>query len=507
MVQDARPRVPTPPLMLRKFGSEALRSHDSHEAHLRTFLNMDQVNDNENFAEQLEASLNFQRPQQGDILRGTVVSVSGEDAFVAYGGPTEAVMASAELEGKEVGATVEGIVVETSPLIRISRKLVARKASLVMLRQAFENRIPVEGKVGGRNKGGFDVSVSGIRAFCPLSQIELGKVEDPDAFVGRSFEFLITELSEDGRKVVVSRVALLRREQAAKGEEVRKTLTVGSIVRGTVRTLMPYGAFVDLGGVEALLHVSEMSRRRVNDPKEIFSVGQEVEAKIIRMDEDGRRISLSTRELEPDPWQDAAERYRPGMPFSGRIARKTDFGLFVEVEPGLDGLIHQSQLPYGIRIDDESLAIGLTVNGWVREVNPEKRRLSLAMREIATENPWDDAEQKYPVGSVVEGTVDRAGSMGVFLTIAPGLTGLVPLAELSVPPGSDPSKLHKPGEKLMVKILSVDPRKRRLALSVEGARTAAERGEYLDYLSESRPDASAGKSAMALALEKALRGR
>lgn len=468
---------------------------------------MDEVMNNENFAEQLEASLNFQRPQQGDILSGTVVSISGDDAFVAFGGPTEAVMAAAELEAKEVGASVEGIVVETSPLIRISRKLVARKASMVMLRQAFENRIPVEGKVGGRNKGGFDVSVSGVRAFCPLSQIEIGRVENPDDYVGRTFEFLITELSEDARKLVVSRVALLRREQAAKSEEVRKTLKVGSLVRGTVRSLMPYGAFVDLGGVEALLHVSEMSRRRVNDPKEIFSVGQEIEAKIIRIDEDGRRISLSTRELEPDPWQDAADRYQAGMPFSGRIARKTDFGLFVEVEPGLDGLLHQSQLPYGMRMDDESLAVGSTVNGWVREVDPLKRRLSLAMREIATENPWDGVEQKYPVGSVVEGTVDRAGSNGIFVTIAPGLTGLVPLAELSVPPGSDPAKQHKPGEKLMVKVLSIDLAKRRLSLSVEGAKAAAERGEYLDYVGQSRSDPSAGKSAMALALEKALRGR
>jgi small subunit ribosomal protein S1 len=467
---------------------------------------MNSVKENdETFAEQLEASLNFQRPQQGDMLSGTVVSISGEDAFVAFGGPTEAVMSSAEIEGKDVGATVEGIVVETSPLVRISRKLVARKASMVMLRQAMESGIPVEGKIGGRNKGGFDVSVSGLRAFCPLSQIELGKVENPDAYVGRTFEFLITELSDDARKLVVSRVALLRREQAARSEEVRKNLTVGSIVRGTVRTLMPYGAFIDLGGVEGLLHVSEMSRRRVNDPKEIFSVGQEIEAKIVRIDESGRRISLSTRELEPDPWQGASERYRAGMPFSGRIARKTDFGLFVEVEPGIDGLLHQSQLAYGMRMDDESLAVGSTVTGWVREVDPEKRRLSLAMREVAAENPWEDAEKTFPVGSVVEGTVDRAGSAGVFVSVAPGLTGLVPPSEMSLPPGSDPAKLHKPGDKLIVKVLSVEPQRRRLGLSIEGAKSAAERNQYLDYVGESRPEPTQSKSAMALALEKALR--
>src|SRR5687768_6367220 len=309
-----------------------------------------QENQSENFAEQMEASLNFRRPEQGDMLRGTIVSISGEDAFVAYGGPTEAVMAAAELEGKEVGDSVEGMVTETSPVVRVSGKLIARKASAAALRQAFENRIPVEGKIGGRNKGGFDVSVSGMRAFCPLSQIELGKVENPDSFIGKTLEFLITEVSDDARRLVVSRTALLKAENAAKSEEIRKTLTVGSTVKGRVRSIVAFGAFVDIGGVEGLLHVSEMSRRRVNDPKEIVSVGQDIEAKIIKMDEGGRRISLSMKELEPDPWQEASDRYRAGMPFSGRIARKTDFGLFIELEPGIDGLLHQSQLPFGMRM-------------------------------------------------------------------------------------------------------------------------------------------------------------
>src|SRR5687767_1953027 len=175
-----------------------------------------EVQERENFAEALEASLNFKQPEQGDLLKGTIVSISGEDAFITYGGPTEAIMATAELEGKEVGDSVEAIVVETSP-VRISRKLIARKASVAVLRQAMENGIPVEGKIGARNKGGFDVSVSGMRAFCPMSQIELGKVDNPDAFVGKSLEFLITEVSDDARRLVVSRTALLKRENAAKG--------------------------------------------------------------------------------------------------------------------------------------------------------------------------------------------------------------------------------------------------------------------------------------------------
>lgn len=463
-----------------------------------------EVQERENFAEALEASLNFKQPEQGDLLKGTIVSISGEDAFITYGGPTEAIMATAELEGKEVGDSVEAIVVETSP-VRISRKLIARKASVAALRQAMENGLPVDGKIGARNKGGFDVSVSGMRAFCPMSQIELGKVENPDAFVGKSFEFLITELSDDGRRLVVSRTALLKRENAAKGDELRKNLTVGSIVKGRVRNVVPFGAFVDLGGIEGLLHVSEMSRRRINDPKEFVSVGQEIEAKIVKIDEEGRRISLSTRELEPDPWSEVPDRYRSGMPFSGRIARKTDFGLFIELEPGIDGLLHQSQLPFGMKMDDETLAVGSTVSGWVREVDSEKRRLSLAMREVSDVDPWSENNEKYAVGRVIEGTVERGGLNGIFVSVAPGLTGLVPLSEMTLPPGGDPSKLFKAGEKVVVKIIQADPRRRRMTLSIEGAKAAVERNEYLDYVKESKPDTTQGKSAMALALEKALK--
>jgi small subunit ribosomal protein S1 len=305
---------------------------------------------------------------------------------------------------------------------------------------------------------------------------------------------------------VVSRTALLKAENAAKSEEIRKTLTVGSTVKGRVRSIVAFGAFVDIGGVEGLLHVSEMSRRRVNDPKEIVSVGQDIEAKIIKMDEGGRRISLSIKELEPDPWQEASERYRAGMPFSGRIARKTDFGLFIELEPGIDGLLHQSQLPFGMRMDDESLAVGSTVTGWVREVDSEKRRLSLAMREIASEDPWSVAEQKFATGTVVEGTVERGGPSGLFVSVVPGMTGLVPFSEMNIPPGSDASKIYRPGEKLVVKVISLDPKRRRIGLSVEGAKAAVERNEYLQYVSETKPQQQPqGKSAMALAFEKALR--
>jgi small subunit ribosomal protein S1 len=455
------------------------------------------------FAEAFEASLNFKTPAQGDLLRGQIVSISGDDAYVSYGGPSEAIISAAELEGLDVGDTVEGTVIKTSPEIRISMKMVKGKASLDQLRSMFENRLPVEGKITGRNKGGFEVNVSSLRAFCPLSQIALGKIENPDAFVNQTFEFRVTEMSDDGRRIVLSRAQLLKEASAAKAEETRRNIVPDAELTGRVKTLTPFGAFVDLGGIDGLLHVSEMSRRRVTDPKEIVQVGQEVRVRVIKIEDNGKRISLSMKDLEPDPWGDVADRYPVGAQFTGRIVRSTDFGYFVEVEPGIDGLVHVSQLPLGIKAGDQAVAIGSTVSGWVREVDPSRRRLSLSLREVAINDPWESVSQKYPVGKVVEGTVDHGGAPGIFVELEPGLTGLIPNSEISVAPGADPSQAHPAGEKLMVRIMNVDGNRKRIALSHEAAKAAAERDEYVKFMDEKRADENS-ESAMALAFRKAM---
>jgi small subunit ribosomal protein S1 len=455
------------------------------------------------FAEAFEASLNFKTPEQGELLKGQIVSISGDDAFVSYGGPSEAVMAANELDGLDVGDTVEGTVVKTSPDIRISRKLAKGKASLDLLRQMYENRLPVEAKVAARNKGGFDVNIGGLRAFCPLSQIALGKIDNPDQFIGQSYEFRVTELSDDGRRIVVSRAALLKEANASKAEETRRNIVPGAELTGTIKTITPFGAFVDLGGIDGLLHVSEMSRRRVTDPNEVVVVGQEVRVKVIKIENDGKRISLSMKDQEPDPWSDVADRYPAGTQFSGRIVRTTDFGLFVEVEPGIDGLVHYSQLPFGVKQGDADIAIGTSVTGWIREVDPSKKRLSLSLREVATRDPWDGAAQRYPAGKVVEGTVDHGGAPGIFVQIEPGLTGLIPNSEISVAPGADPSRAHEAGEKLAVRIMSIDPQRKRISLSHEAAKAAAERDEYVKF-AEERGDNESGESAMALAFKRAM---
>jgi small subunit ribosomal protein S1 len=454
------------------------------------------------FAEAME-NLDLKTPQQGETLRGTIVSISGEDAYISYGGPSEAVLDAAELEGLDVGDQIEATVVKTGSEIRVSRKMIKGRASLEQLRAAYENRLPVEGKVTGRNKGGFEINVSGLRAFCPLSQIALGKIENPDAFLNQTIEFRVTELSDDGRRIVVSRAALLKEAAAERAAETRARIYPGAELTGKVKTLTPFGAFVDLGGIDGLLHVSEMSRRRVTDPKEVVQIGQDVTVKVIKVENDGKRISLSMKDHEPDPWADVAQRFVPGTPFTGRIVRSTDFGYFVEVEPGVDGLVHVSQLPHGIKPGDAEVAIGTTVQGWVREVDPSKKRLSLSLRAVAVNDPWETVTHRYSIGKVVEGTVDHGAAPGIFVEIEPGLTGLIPNSEISVPAGSDPAQAHHPGEKLMVRIMSIDSGRKRISLSHEAAKAAAEREEYTKFMDE-RNDESAGESAMALAFRRAM---
>jgi small subunit ribosomal protein S1 len=245
-----------------------------------------------------------------------------------------------------------------------------------------------------------------------------------------------------------------------------------------------------------------MSRRRVSDPKELVTVGQQVAVKVIKVENDGKRISLSMKDQEPDPWSDVDDRHPAGTQFTGRIVRSTDFGLFVEVEPGLDGLVHFSQLPLGVKQGDASVAIGSTVSGWVREVDASKKRLSLSLREVAIHDPWENVQQKYPSGKVVEGTVDHGGAPGIFVQLEAGLTGLIPNSEIVVPHGTEAAQAHAPGEKLMVRIMSVDPQRRRISLSHEAAKAAVDREEYAKMMDERGENE--GESAMAMAFRKAM---
>ncbi|MDL1950112.1 S1 RNA-binding domain-containing protein, partial [Acidobacteria bacterium ACD] len=306
------------------------------------------------------------------------------------------------------------------------------------------------------------------------------------AFVGQSFDFRVIEYAEDGRRVVVSRAALLREEQESAREQVREHLVVGAVLSGRVRSITDFGAFVDLGGgIDGLVHVTEISRRRVAHARDVLSVGQEVEVKIVKIENEGKRISLSMKELEKDPWDGITERLVPGQTFSGKVARHADFGLFVELEPGVDGLVHVSQLPPGVTLKDEAVAVGQAVSGWIREVDPVNRRLSLTLREASVGDPWEGIGTKLPEGSVASGEVENVATFGVFVRLDAGLTGLIPNSETGLPHGTPASKAFQPGQKVEVKVIGLDTVRRRISLSVAGAREEADRAEVRRYREDS----------------------
>jgi small subunit ribosomal protein S1 len=278
---------------------------------------------------------------------------------------------------------------------------------------------------------------------------------------------------------------LLREEHDAQAAVTREKLSVGAVLEGQVRSITDFGAFIDLGGIDGLVHVTEISRRRVAHAKDVLTVGQTVSVKVTKIEQDGKRISLSMKELEKDPWAGITERLAAGAPFTGTVARHADFGLFVEVEPGVDGLVHVSQLPPGVGIKDASVAPGQAVKGWVREVDAEARRLSLTLRETAVRDPWSEIDAHVKEGAVVKGEVENVAPFGVFVAIEGGFTGLIPNSETGLPHGTPATKSFAPGQKVEVKVIGVDKERKRISLSASGARDEAERGEIRKYREDS----------------------
>lgn len=339
-------------------------------------------------------------PQAGDKVSGRIVSFGEESAFVDLGGKSEGVIPLAELldaDGQRtvnVGDEIEGLVVGTGDdgiVLRV-RGGGRGQAAPAELAQAHAHGLPVEGTVTAVIKGGVEVTVAGVRAFCPISQLDDRFVADAASFVGQRLSFRITRMEEGRGRVnlVLSRRALLEEEKAARAEAVRAQLAPGKIVRGTVTSLAAYGAFVDLGGLEGLLHVSQLGHARVAHPQDVLAVGQEIEVQVLDIKTDAKgeeRISLSRRALVRDPWQDEAAKLKPGTRRTGRVARLETFGAFVELAPGVDGLLHVSELGGGkpIRHPREAVKVGDTIEVAVKAVEPERRRISLTLAAAADE--------------------------------------------------------------------------------------------------------------------------
>jgi small subunit ribosomal protein S1 len=428
--------------------------------------------------------------EKGQVVKGRVIQITAEHVFVDVGGKGEAWIDRAELadgEGQlrvKVGDEVEATVVSTGDEIRLSHKLRQGAQAREALAVAAQTGVPVEGRVAGVIKGGYEVTVGGLRAFCPFSQMDLRRVDSEQDYVGRVLEFRVTKYAEGGRNLVLSRRALLEEQAAAAAEETRKKIVPDAVLSGTVASLADFGAFIDLGGVQGLVPMSELSHARVERAGDRLRVGETVTVKVLRLDPEKGRITLSLKALEGDPWAAVPGQLRERQIVRGRAVRATDFGVFVALLPGVDGLLHASEIPRhrqgAIR---EMVAAGAEIAVMIVAVDPAKRRIALA---LAPEGAavGEQMESAVTVGAVLNGTVERVEPFGVFVRLGPGQTGLVPNAELGTTRGTDHRRMFPPGTELKVLVLSIEDGGRRIRLSREKALVQEEQAETQAYIKD-----------------------
>jgi small subunit ribosomal protein S1 len=336
------------------------------------------------------------------------------------------------------------------------------------IEKAANDKTPVKGTVVSRVKGGLTVDI-GMKAFLPGSQLEIRPVRNLDGYLGQEIEVRVIKLNKKRGNVVVSRKEILEEEQNAKRTATMEHLGEGAVLTGTVKNLTDYGAFVDLGGIDGLLHITDMSWGRLTHPRDLVNVGDEIQVKVLKFDKEKQRVSLGFKQLTPDPWLDAAERYPTGARVHGRVLSVTDYGAFVELEQGIEGLVHLSEMTWSKRLKHPSKLVkpGDEVDTVVLSVNPADRRISLGMKQLM-ENPWENLSERYPIGTVVEGRVRNLTDFGAFVEIEEGIDGLVHVSNLSwTKRVKHPSEVVKKGEKVRAVVLGVEPQNRRLSLGIK----------------------------------------
>jgi small subunit ribosomal protein S1 len=425
----------------------------------------------------------------GHVVRGRVIQITAEHVFVDVGGKGEAWIDRAELTDADgrltvaVGEQLEATVLSSGDEVQLSYRVRQGAQAREALRAAADSGLPVEGRVAAVIKGGYEVTVAGLRAFCPFSQLDLRRVDAPEEQVGRVLEFRITRYEERGRNIVLSRRVLLEEQAAAAAAETRKKIVPGAVLPGTVAALADFGAFVDLGGIQGLVPMSELSYARVAHASDRLRVGEPVTVKVLRVDDEKGKISLSLKALEGDPWRAVAGRLRERQVVRGRGLRFTDFGLFVELLPGVDGLVHVSEIPRHRQgpLREAVAAGGTEVTVMIVSIDPDKRRIALA---LAPEDavPGEELASTVTVGAVLIGRVERIESYGVFVRLGPGQTGLVPVAELDAPRGADLRKVYPVGSDIKVLVLALEEGGRRIRLSYTQALAQEERAETQAYL-------------------------
>jgi small subunit ribosomal protein S1 len=427
------------------------------------------------FAELFEESV--QQVKEGEVVHGTVLSVDSEYIQVDVGFKSEGLVPAWEFmdEGGnvdvKVGDQVDVLVEEAEDedgRIVLSKEKADRLKVWDEISRAYDADQPVEGTIVSRVKGGLSVDI-GVKAFLPGSQVDLRPVRNLESVLGQKLDFKIIKFNKRRGNIVLSRRALLEKERKKLRETTLETLEAGQIVDGVIKNITDYGAFIDLGGIDGLLHVTDMSWGRVNHPSELFHVGDEIKVKVLKFDAESERVSLGLKQIQPDPWVDAAMRYPIGVRIQGRVVSLTDYGAFVEIEPGIEGLIHVSEMSWTKRVKHPSkiVAIGDNVESVVLDVDEPNRKISLGMKQIEP-NPWSVIEERYPVGTRVSGAVRNITNFGIFVGLEEGIDGLVHVSDISwTEQIKHPSEKFKKGDEVEAVVLKIDKENEKFSLGIK----------------------------------------
>jgi small subunit ribosomal protein S1 len=425
----------------------------------------------------LDDYTHFAPPAEGEVLDGTVLKITSKEVIVDFGYKSEGLVPIDQFVGPDGQVTVHsGDVVDVmidhgepqEGYVLLSHAKAARLRIWDNLERAFQDQLVVSGRVLGRVKGGLSVDV-GIKAFMPGSQADSRPVHNLDSLISQDIPVKIIKLNRRRGNVVVSRKLAVEQELHERKATTLQHLEEGGVVTGVVKNLTEYGAFIDLGGIDGLLHVTDMSYGRVGHPSEIVHAGDEITVKVLRFDRDKERVSLGLKQLEPDPWETVSERFPLNARVIGRVVNVTDYGAFVELEAGVEGLIHISEMTWSRRMKHPSKVVrpGDQVEAVVLEVHPKERRISLGLKQLEP-NPWTTIDSRYSVGSVVEGRVRNMTDFGAFIEIEEGIDGLVHVSDLSwTKRVKHPSEVLKKGQLVQAVILNIDSRSHRLSLGVK----------------------------------------
>ncbi|MEX0899926.1 MAG: 30S ribosomal protein S1 [Gammaproteobacteria bacterium] len=432
----------------------------------------------ESFAELFEQSLNHKTMQPGSIVMGTVVEIKSDVVIVHAGLKSEGVIPieqfyddDGELEvvvGDEIEVALDAME-DGFGETRLSREKAKRARSWTRLEKAFEAGEVVEGIISGKVKGGFTVDIDEVRAFLPGSLVDVRPVRDVAYLEGKNLEFKVIKLDRKRNNVVVSRRAVVESEFSADREELLENLQEGNVVKGVVKNLTEYGAFVDLGGIDGLLHITDMAWKRVKHPSEVVNVGDEIDVKVLKFDRERNRVSLGLKQLGDDPWEDLARRYPQSTRLFGKVTNIADYGCFVEVEPGVEGLVHVSEMDWTNKNVNPAkvVVIGQEVEVMVLEIDEERRRISLGMKQCQP-NPWDEFGVIHNKGDKVSGTIKSITDFGIFIGLDGGIDGLVHLSDISWDiPGEEAIRNYKKGDELEATVLSVDAQRERISLGIK----------------------------------------